>query len=90
MQCLFLKKFLIKKNPGFIILYSDTDSAFIIGNLPEELIGNELGKFKLEYTFKEVVMLGPKLYMGITTDDKIVAKVKGFKNAKEINYDDFK
>ena len=90
MQCLFLKKFLIKKNPGFIILYSDTDSAFIIGNLPEELIGNELGKFKLEYTFKKVVMLGPKLYMGITTDDKIVAKVKGFKNAKEINYDDFK
>ena len=54
------------------------------------MIGNELGKFKLEYTFKEVVMLGPKLYMGITTDDKIVDKVKGFKNAKEINYDDFK
>ena len=44
-----------------------------------------MGKFKLEYTFKEVVMLGPKLYMGITTDDKIVAKVKGFKNAIDFN-----
>ena len=28
--------------------------------------------------------------MGITTDDKIIAKVKGYKNAKEINFDDFK
>ena len=27
--------------------------------------------------------------MGITTDDKIIAKVKGYKNAKEINFDDF-
>ena len=79
-----------KKNLELIILYSDTDSVFIIGDLPIELIGNELGKFKLEYVFKEVVMLGPKLYMGITTEDKIVAKIKGYKNAKEINFDDFK
>lgn len=28
--------------------------------------------------------------MGITTDDKIIAKVKGYKNAKEINFNDFK
>ena len=32
----------------------------------------------------------PKLYMGITTDDKIVTKIKGYKNAKEINFNDFK
>ncbi len=79
-----------KKNHELVILYSDTDSVFILGDLPIEMIGNELGKFKLEYIFKEVVMLGPKLYMGITTDDKIIAKVKGYKNAKEINFDDFK
>ena len=63
---------------------------FIIGDLPSELIGNELGKFKLEYIFKEVVMLGPKLYMGVTTDDKIIAKVKGYKNHQNITFDDFK
>ena len=60
------------------------------GDLPDELTGNELGKFKLEYIFKEVVMLGPKLYMGITTDNKIISKVKGYKNAKEIDFTDFK
>lgn len=81
---------ILKKNNNFQILYSDTDSVFIIGDLPSELIGNELGKFKLEYIFKEVVMLGPKLYMGVTTDDKIIAKVKGYKNANKINFDDFK
>ena len=54
------------------------------------MVGNELGKFKLEYIFKEVVMLGPKVYMGITNDDKVICKVKGYKNAASINFYYFK
>jgi hypothetical protein len=33
-----------KNNPNYKLLYTDTDSAFIIGELPQELIGKELGQ----------------------------------------------
>jgi predicted lipoprotein len=39
-----------------------------------------LGKWKLEYDFKEAVFLGPKVYGGILRNKKEIVKVKGFKN----------
>ena len=50
------------KNSIYELYYSDTDSLFIRGKLSKELIGKELGQFKLEYILKEAVFLGPKLY----------------------------
>ena len=74
----FMSQF--KNNHNYILYYTDTDSIFIGGILPKNLIGSELGQFKLENSFKEIVFLGPKIYSGITTQNKTITKIKGFKN----------
>ena len=79
-----------KNNHNYILYYTDTDSIFIGGILPKDLIGSELGQFKLENSFKEIVFLGPKIYSGITTQNKTITKIKGFKNAKDLNFNDIK
>lgn len=69
-----------KNNPLFKLYYSDTDSAFIdidLSNVNPDLIGSELGQLKPEYDFKEAVNLAPKVYGGITKDNKTILKVKG-------------
>ena len=70
----------ILADPSINVLYTDTDSAYIQGELDPKLIGKGLGQFKLEYTFKEAVFLAPKVYGGILLDGKELTKVKGFKN----------
>ena len=83
-----LKKYCIENN--IKIFYFDTDSLFIDKPLPTSFITNNLGDLKLEYIFKEAVFLGPKIYAGITTEDKYICKVKGYKNSKEIPFDKMK
>ena len=71
------------------IYYSDTDSLYLDHPLPKDLVDSkELGKFKLEYIFKDSIFLGPKIYAGITADNKYICKIKGFKNP--IQFDDIK
>lgn len=79
-----------KNNENYKLYYTDTDSIFIDTPLSNEEIGLDLGKFKLEYIFKEAVFLGPKIYAGITDNNEYISKVKGFKNAKSIVFNDFK
>ena len=62
------------------LYYSDTDSIVISDFLPAHLVGKELGKMKLERVWKEACFLAPKVYGGITTEDKEYIKVKGLKN----------
>ena len=48
---------------GLDIFYSDTDSLVINGPLPPEVCNSaELGKLKLENTFKEGIFVAPKIY----------------------------
>jgi hypothetical protein len=68
---------LLKNNPLFNLYYSDTDSGVTDAPLPEALIGNKLGQFKLECTIKRAVFLAPKVYALITSDNKEIIKVKG-------------
>jgi thiol-disulfide isomerase/thioredoxin len=35
----------LKNRDDFTLLYTDTDSAFVIGDLPKDLVGNKLGHF---------------------------------------------
>jgi DNA polymerase type B, organellar and viral len=46
-----------KNNPNFELYYSDTDSIDINKPLPNNCVGKELGKMKLEYIFNEAVFL---------------------------------
>jgi len=72
------------------IYYFDTDSLFTDQPLPDYMVGKDLGLFKLEYIFKEVVFLGPKIYAGITINDNYICKIKGFKEAQSVPFNDMK
>ena len=44
------------------LYYSDTDSLVLDCKLPEDLVGPNLGQFKLEYQASEGVFISPKVY----------------------------
>jgi len=75
---------------GIKIFYFDTDSIFTNAPLPKHFISNKLGDLKLEYIFKDSVFLGPKMYAGLTIEDKLVVKFKGFKNTNKLSLLDIK
>jgi len=83
---------LIKKyclDHGIIILYSDTDSVFTDKPLPDYLVGNKLGQWKLEGLYKEAVFIAPKVYALIEINGKEIVKCKGYKN-KDLTFNDLK
>jgi hypothetical protein len=41
------------------IYYSDTDSIILDCPLPDHMVGNKLGQFKLEYKVSEGIFLAP-------------------------------
>jgi predicted HTH domain antitoxin len=62
---------------GIKLYYTDTDSIFINGELPQELIGNELGKMKDELNggyIKKGYFLGVKKY-GYLDDNNLTHSV---------------
>jgi DNA polymerase type B, organellar and viral len=65
---------------GITVYYSDTDSIYISAYLDPKYVGKELGQMKLERVFKEACFIAPKVYGGITIEDKEYIKVKGLKN----------
>ena len=67
-----------KNNINYNLYYTDTDSIFIDSDLDKKFIDNDIGNFKLEHIFKECIFLGPKLYAGITVDNKYISKFKGY------------
>ena len=86
----FMSKFKNNAPSVFKLFYSDTDSIFVDRDLPKDLIGNEIGQFKLEYIFKEVVFLGPKIYGGLIDNNNFICKIKGYKNPQNITLEDLK
>jgi len=75
-----------KNNPSFKLLYTDTDSVFIDGELDPEMVGTGLGQFKLVNTYTNFAAIAPKVYGGITVDGREVVKVKGLK--AKISFED--
>jgi hypothetical protein len=67
----------LKNNPNFKLYYSDTDSAVIDKPLPEFMVGDAIGQFKLEYIVKRAVFLAPKVYGLITASGDEIVKIKG-------------
>ena len=71
-----------KNTDQFKLFYQDTDSIYInkdLNQINPEWISSELGKFKLEYIFKDAVFLAPKVYAGLTLENKEIMKIKGYK-----------
>ena len=67
------------------IYYTDTDSLYLDHPLESELVDPKLlGKFKLEYIFKDSIYLGPKIYAGITQNNDYICKIKGFKDREDL------
>jgi hypothetical protein len=73
----------ISGNPMFA---TDTDSGHFEHPLPDEMVGPEIGKMKLEHRFTNAYYIAPKLYGFIKEDGepKVVAKGVG----PELNYSD--
>ena len=75
-----VKMTLLKNNPDFPIYYYDTDSYATDRPLPDNIIGKEIGQFKVENILQDAVFAAPKLYGGITVEGNEFTKVKGYKN----------
>jgi DNA polymerase type B, organellar and viral len=71
---------ILKNNPLFKLFYSDTDSAVVDRPLPDELVGNKLGQFKLEHVVTKAIFLAPKVYGLVTESGEEIIKIKGIKN----------
>ena len=67
-------------NKGGNVYYTDTDSIVTDIPLDADLVGNELGKFKVEYKIKEGYYISNKTY-GVSLLDKIMGD-----NGKETSY----
>jgi hypothetical protein len=80
-------KLLLLKN-GAKIYYSDTDSIVTDMKLPDEFVGQELGKFKLEYNIKKAIFITSKTYVLILEDGTIIKKAKGV-NTDSLTLNDF-
>jgi len=68
------------------VLYTDTDCIFTTRNISTS---NDIGGLKLENTFKELIIVKPKFYSGLTQDEKSIIKIKGFHGTIQ-NYNIFK
>lgn len=60
----------IKIDYSNYLYQSDTDSAVLTKPLPDHMVGDKLGQFKLEYKIKKGVFLCPKVQGLILEDGK--------------------
>jgi hypothetical protein len=64
------------------LYYSNTDSLVLDCPLPDNIVGDQLGQFKLERKVSEGVFLAPKVYGLSYLDDKgeskVIIKNKGY------------
>jgi len=67
------------------IFYMDTDSMTVNKAIPEDLIVNKLGLFKLEHEIKHGYFISPKLYAIKTFDGKTIVKAKGIGSKLDFN-----
>jgi hypothetical protein len=74
---------------GGNIYYTDTDSIITDKPLPEKLVGDKLGQFKLEHRIKEGYFISNKTYCIVDFNDNVTIKAKGV-NPASLNLEDFK
>jgi hypothetical protein len=72
---------------GIEIYYMDTDSMTVNNPIPDDLIGNNLGLFKLEHEIDQAYFISPKLYALKTSNGKYIVKAKGI--GSKLDYNSF-
>ena len=77
-----------KNMPNNKVIYSDTDSLILEKPLDLEVVGTDLGKWKLEAIIKEIILIKSKLYYYETIDNKIVKKGAGV-DAESLSKNDY-
>ena len=77
-----------KNMAGNKLYYTDTDSVILKNKLPSNVIGPELGKWKLEGELIKGIFVRPKLYMYEDLNGK-VKKVAAGVNANDLSYQDY-
>ena len=75
-----MRNYFIKCDP----VYCDTDSLITKNVLPDS---DKIGELELEKSLKEVYIVKPKMYAGVTTKGKQFVKTKGI--GKALDYKDF-
>jgi hypothetical protein len=79
----------LKNIIGNLAIASNTDSLILRKPLPDHLIGDELGKWKLEHKFKNGIFVKPKLYCyEDQINNKLIRKASGIVAAK-LTYNDY-
>nr|QWO71460.1 DNA polymerase [Termitomyces sp. T132]QWO71465.1 DNA polymerase [Termitomyces sp. T8] len=78
-----------KNIPGNIAIASNTDSLILEHPLPNDLIGRELGQWKLEHTFNNGIFVRPKLYCYEDSNtNELIRKAAGV-NAAKLTSEDY-
>ena len=70
------------------LYYSDTDSIILEKELTENIVGNELGQWKLEAVIEKGIFIRPKLYSYFTVDG-VLNKVASGVDSNKLNYEDY-
>nr|QWO71469.1 DNA polymerase [Termitomyces titanicus] len=78
-----------KNIPGNIAIASNTDSLILEHPLPNELIGKELGQWKLEHTFNNGIFVRPKLYCYEDSNTKELIRKAAGVNAAKLTTEDY-
>jgi hypothetical protein len=60
------------------LYYSDTDSLVLDCPLPDHMVGDQLGQFKLEHMVSEGIFLAPKVYGLLLPSGRVIIKNKGY------------
>jgi hypothetical protein len=70
------------------LYYSDTDSLVLENKLSENIVGKELGQWKLEAIIKKGIFIRPKLY-SYYKEDGSLKKVASGVDSKKLTYEDY-
>ena len=82
--------FFRKKN-NILILYTDTDSLWISGNLLYSLVGDLIGQFKLEFLADEAYFPLAKVYYcrGLNPKHSVLTEIKKSKGLKSLSREEY-
>lgn len=75
-------------NKDYNVYSTDTDSIAIDKPLPDQLVGNKLGQFKLEHKALNAIFLSPKLYLIQLDNGDTIIKARSL-GGKSLTMDDF-